>query len=205
MKLIYRTLFLLGLTIVTFSCKNEVKNTSVEAETIVAKKNESTSQKKKDLSEEDKNQVNSVLMKAMVTPELKSFVSLMVSAGVTDMLAKNKGPFTIFAPSNDALKAMGDEAMKSLLNPENKETLAAFVNAHIIKADLKSTNLVQEIKSAKGNYALTTLSGETITASREGTKIVLSSAAGKKATLGKSDIVGGNGVLHVLDNVLSSK
>lgn len=205
MKLIYRAICLLGITVVLFSCKNETKSASPDGETILAKKEVVETPEKKDLSVEEKNQVNSVLMKAMVTPELKSFVSLMVSAGVTDMLAKNQGPFTIFAPSNEALKTLGDATMKGYLNPENKANLEKLINSHIVKADLDSTVLVQKIKSGNGSYALKTLSGETLTASREGTNIVLTDAAGTKATIGKSDITGGNGVVHVLDNVLGAK
>lgn len=205
MKLIYRAICLLGITVVLFSCKNEVKSDAPEQETVLAKKEVVTTPEKKNLSVEEKNQVNSVLMKAMVTPELKSFVSLMVSAGVTDMLAKNHGPFTIFAPSNDAIETMGTVEMNEYLNPENKASLEKLINAHIVKEDLGSTALVQHIKDANGSYELTTLAGNKVTVSREGTQIILTNATGVIATLGKTDIIGGNGVLHVMDKVLLTK
>lgn len=195
MKSIYRIFFLFALTLALFSCKNDTKETVQEGEVIPVVE-------KKVLTQEEKNQVNSVLTKAMVTPEIKTFVSMLVSAGLTDMLIKEKGPFTIIAPSNDAFIALDKTKMNFLLNPVNKEAVTTLLKGHLISGNLDSATLVQNIKSANGSYKIISLSGSTYNATREGTDIVLTDAQGVKAVVGKSDIIGSNGILHVLNAVL---
>lgn len=195
MKSIYRIFFLFGLTLALFSCKNDKKETVQENGAIPVVE-------KKVLTPAEVNQVNSVLTKAMMTPEIKNFVSMLVSAGLTDMLLKEKGPFTIIAPTNEAFKALDKTKMNFLLNPVNKEAVTAILKGHIIPGSMDSTTLVQNINSANGSYKVTSLSGITYDATREGTDIVLTDAQGVKAIVGKSDIIGSNGILHLLDAVL---
>lgn len=194
MKHFFRIICVFGLTLALFSCKSDSKESAPKAGEIPAKK---------ELTKEDIKQVNSILTKAMVTPELRTFVSTLVSAGLSDKLTKEEGPFTILAPSNEAFGKIDGKRMESLLNQANKEQLSKLVNSHIVKASLDSATLVQKIKEANGSYEIVTLSGEKFTASREGNDIVITDKSGEKATIGKSDISGSNGVLHVLDNVLS--
>lgn len=194
MKYFFRLVCLFGLTLVLFSCKNDSKDSTQKAGDIPAKK---------ELTQKDIKQINSILTKAMVTPELKTFVSTLVSSGLSDKLTKEEGPFTILAPSNEAFGKVDGKRMESLLNQANKEQLAKLVNSHIVKASLDSATLVQKIKEANGSYKIVTLSGATYTASRDGNDIVIADKSDAKAIIGKSDIKGSNGVLHVLDNVLS--
>jgi uncharacterized surface protein with fasciclin (FAS1) repeats len=194
MKNVFQLICFIAFTFVVFSCKNETKETPLKAGEIPAKK---------ELTQIDKNQINSIMTKAMVTTELKTFVSMIVTTGLADKLAKEDGPFTIFAPSNDAFKNLDAKKMEALLNTANKEQLTALVKSHIFKGSLDSVNLVQKIKDGNGNYKIVTLSGATYTASKEDADIVITDKNGNKAIVGKSDISGSNGVLHVLDNVLS--
>jgi uncharacterized surface protein with fasciclin (FAS1) repeats len=195
MNSICRTLFLLGVITLALSCKNESKEAEKSEEV-------PTAATKKVLTVEEKNIVNSVLTKAMVTPESKNFVSMLLSAGLTDMLSKDEGPFTIFAPSNSAFGELDEVKRSYIFNPANKEAVVALLKSHIVAGNLDSATLVKNIKNANGNYKLITLTGITYTASREGTDIVLTDAQGRKAVLGKSDITGSNGILHIVDNVL---
>ncbi len=138
----------------------------------------------------------------MVTTELKTFVGMLVTTGLANKLAKEDGPFTILAPSNDAFKNIDVNKMEALLNSANLEQLTVLVNSHIVKASLDSVNLVQKIKEGNGKYKIVTLSGATYTASKEDAEIVLTDKNGNTSVIGKSDISGSNGVLHILNNVL---
>jgi uncharacterized surface protein with fasciclin (FAS1) repeats len=195
MKSICRIFFLVGLTLAFFSCKNETKETVQEQEVIPVVE-------KKVLTPKEKDQVNSVLAKAMVTPEIKTFVGMLVSSGLTDVLMNEQGPFTVIAPSNEAFNALDKTKMSFLLNPVNREAVISLLKSHIVSGNLDSATLVKNIKSSNGSYKVISLSGITYNATREGTDIVLTSTQGVKAIIGKSDIIGSNGVLHVLNAIL---
>jgi len=203
MTISYRYLYLLAFLFVLLSCKNEkneqtqqVKDSSQESILVPVPK-------KKLLSKEEVKQVNSVLARAMYTAELKTFVSLLVTTEQTNMLMNEVGPFTILAPSNSAFEEIDKAKMSYLLNPSNKGKLITLVKSHLIKENLDSASLVQNIKNGQGTYKIITMSGATYTASMDSTAVVLTDVKGRRAVLGKSDINGTNGVLHVLNNVLS--
>ena len=187
-----------------FSCKEKVKSHSEGVEKGTEKTIVVPVPEKKELTQEEVEQVNSVMLKSMVTPELKTFTSMLVTAGLSDLLSKEKGPFTIIGPSNQAFSAMGQVKMEELLNSANIDKLTTLIKGHVIKGDLDSTTLVQKIKDGNGSYKIITMSGATYIASREDTAIIMTDAAGTVAQLGKSDIKGSNGVVHVVDKLLGN-
>lgn len=174
---------------------------------LVACKNETEKQvepkeEKKELSTKEQQKINSVMTKAMVTPELKTFSSATVTTGLNDMLSNEKGPYTILAPVNDAFDAIPEEEMKVLLNPKSLEKFTRIMKAHVVRGEFDSAFLVQAIKDEGGRYTLTAMAGVPIYASMEGNDIVLTLLSGDKAIIGKSDIKGSNGVVHLIDKVL---
>jgi uncharacterized surface protein with fasciclin (FAS1) repeats len=185
-----------------FSCKKEVKNLSEGVEKETEKTIVVPVPEKKDLSTEEVDQVNSIMLKSMVTPELKTFTSMLVSTGLSDLLSKEKGPFTIIGPSDQAFLDMGQLQMKDLINSANLDKLTALIKGHIIKGELSSATLVQRIKEGNGSYTISAMSGAEYIVSREDTAIIITDVTGASARLGKSDIMGFNGVVHVLDKVL---
>jgi len=195
MKYFQRLICLLSLSLALVSCKNKTEEPAQKQE--VAPKVE-----KKVLSSEETNQVNSIMAKAMVTPELKKFVSMIVTTGLANMLIQQEGAYTILAPSDAALAALDKTKMDFLLNQKNKDALIKLVNSHIVVGVLDSASIVQNIKKGNGSYKIITLSGVTYTATKEGSNIVITDVNEVKAVVGKSDIIGSNGVLHVLDAVL---
>lgn len=193
-----KLLALLAITLVLFSCKNESNDSSSSSEEKKVEKKAVVQ------TPEMKKQINSVMTKAMVTPELKTFSSAIVSAGLTEVLSNEEGPFTLLAPSNDAFSAIDQSDFNRLLDPNNKGKLTQMLKNHIVKGDIDSATLVQNIKSGNGNYTLETLSGAKLIASMKGADIVIKDSNGTEAVLGKSDIKGSNGVVHVLDTILGS-
>jgi len=196
MKNIYHTIWILCLTAVLVACKNDIEDSkSMNDKEII---NTET----KPLSKEAKRELNSIFSKLMITQELKTYVRFIISADLVEVLSNQKGPFTVLAPTIDAFNNIPKEKMNLLLNYNKKEILIDLVKTHIVEGNLDSATLVQSINKNGGIYNLKTLSGVTLTASMIGNEIVIKDNKGVKAIIGKSDINGSNGVVHVLDTVL---
>ncbi len=184
-------LFLVGL--VFSACKNtegEKQNT------------DQPKKEKKVLTQNEKKQINSVMTKAMVTPEAKTFVSLLVTDGLTDMLSKQEGPFTLLSPTSEAFKNLKEEVLKDLQNPKKKTFLDSILKRHILPSTINTVTLTQKIHEGNGMYQTINLLGETLTFKKEGDDIIVTNEKGEKAKLTKTDIEGENGVLHLLNSVL---
>ncbi len=202
MNYLYRSIFILSIILTFVSCKNETKknptNTLIE-ETIVAV---DTIPKTRPLTVDDRNEDNAILTNMMLTIEAKTFVSLMVSAGLTDRLFTESDPFTVFAPSYIAFDKIPKEKMKFYLDFKNKKNLVTLINSHIIDGFMDSKTLIKSINDNGGSYSFKTISGTILIASLSGNEIILKDGFGHVATLEESDINGINGVFHLIDSVL---
>lgn len=196
MKINYLFICLFGISLITYSCKND-SNTSTQNTEIGEEKEKQLGTKQNEVL------FSSVLAKAMITPEVKTFLGFLITTEQIDVLSKEDEPHTIFAPTNDAFKLLDEKKMKDFLNPANKKELTKIIRSHIVSGKLDSGSLVQNINDGNGSYQIQTLSGTTLTASQEGAEIILTDSNGQKAALGKSDINGSNGILHVLNAVLA--
>jgi len=186
---------------ITFACKNDTKESVKVEEDIVKTAPEKVKKVKKELTVAEKEQLNSVMSKLMVTVETKNFASALVSSGLTDMLSKKKGPYTVFAPSNIAFDSIANEKKREILDPKNKETLSNLLKNHIVEGQVDSSALLQKSKGSSNSFK--TLGGSALIIKKQGSDLVIIDANGAKAVLGKSDINGSNGVVHVIDKVLS--
>jgi len=189
---------LVGTTL--FSCKNDVKNENSEgAETTV----DSTVVKNvKETKEEQKAIANSVLAKLMTTDETRTFTRYMISAGLTDIISKNEGPYTIIAPSNEAFAKLSKVTLDSLVGQSGNQKLLAVLKGHIIEGDFSSSTILQAVKN--GEHTLPTLGGRSVTFFMEGSDLLVKDASGAVAILGKTDILSENGQVHVIDAVLGN-
>lgn len=201
MKKILSILIVLSLCFVSFSCKEEKK----EPKPMDPEKAKFLKQEKKELTEEQKVQVGSVMAKIMATPELKTLSSFIISAELTETLMKDAGPFTIFAPKNEGFASLPDEMGKALSSPSNKQMLVDVLKNHVVSGKIDSSELVQKIKDNGGAYKMTSLAGTELTASKSGNDIIIKDVKGTKAIIGKSDILGSNGVVHIVDKPLATK
>lgn len=192
MKNINYLLSILMLVFVFTGCKNS--NDS--------KTNASNKKERKELTQSEKKQVNSVMTQAMMNQEVKTFVSYLVTAGLTDMLAKEDGPFTILAPSNEAFNTLKETVKNTIKNPKKKSFLDSVLKTHILKTDLNTVTLTQKINTGKGMYQTVNLLGETLTFKKSGDDLIVELENGTQAKLVKTDIKGGNGFLHIIDTVL---
>nr|WP_315458313.1 fasciclin domain-containing protein [uncultured Sphingorhabdus sp.] len=138
---------------------------------------------------------------AQSNPQASTLVTAVTAAGLAETLS-GAGPFTVFAPSNDAFAKVDKATLDGLLKPESKDKLAALLKYHVVAGNVKSGDLAKLIADGKGTATVKTLNGGSLKASMDGDKIVLTDAKGGKSTVTGADMVASNGTIHVVDTVV---
>jgi uncharacterized surface protein with fasciclin (FAS1) repeats len=118
---------------------------------------------------------------------------------------KSAGPFTVFAPTNDAFDKLPEGTVANLLKPENKALLAKILTYHVISGNLDAAAVLDAIKKGNGKVVLTTVSGGKLTASLDMGKVKLTDESGNSAFVTATDLKGTNGIIHVIDGVVLPK
>jgi uncharacterized surface protein with fasciclin (FAS1) repeats len=130
-----------------------------------------------------------------------TLVAAVKAAGLVKTL-EGKGPFTVFAPTNEAFEALPAGTVDTLLKPENKEKLTGILTYHVVAGDLTAEKLAAKIKKGGGKAELKTVNGKKLEVMMKDDKIVLKDATGGEATVTIADVKQSNGVIHVIDKVL---
>jgi uncharacterized surface protein with fasciclin (FAS1) repeats len=131
-----------------------------------------------------------------------TLVAAVKAAGLVDTL-QGPGPFTVFAPTNEAFAVLPAGTVDTLLKPENKATLVKILTYHVVPGRLDSATLEHMIRKGGGKAELTTVEGDTLTAEMNGPKnIVLVDDKGNVAQISTYDVYQSNGVIQVIDKVL---
>jgi uncharacterized surface protein with fasciclin (FAS1) repeats len=133
-----------------------------------------------------------------------TLVAAVKAAGLVQTL-KGPGPFTVFAPTNEAFGALPAGTVDTLLKPENKAALTKVLTYHVVAGKMDSAALAKAIDAGGGKAMLTEVSGGTVTATRSGSTIMLTDESGGMAHVTIPDVVQSNGVIHVVDKVLLPK
>ncbi|BFG76616.1 fasciclin domain-containing protein [Paraburkholderia terrae] len=134
-----------------------------------------------------------------------TLVAAVKAAGLVDTL-KSAGPFTVFAPTNEAFAALPPGTVETLVKPENKAALASILTYHVVPGRYDFRKLDTAIKAGGGKTALKTVNGEMLTFSENGPhNIVVADASGHTADISTYDVVQSNGVIMVVDKVLMPK
>lgn len=142
-----------------------------------------------------------IIDNAVNSKDHTTLVAAVKAAGLVDTL-KGKGPFTVFAPTNEAFSALPAGTVDTLLKPENKATLTKILTYHVISGKMDSKAIAKAIKKGGGTAEIKTVSGDTLKASMDGSDLVLTDAKGTKAKVTIADVYQKNGVIHVVDAVL---
>ena len=137
-------------------------------------------------------------------PNLTTLVAAAKAAGLVETLA-GEGPFTVFAPTNEAFEALPEGTVDTLLKPENKEQLTKILLSHVVPAKATSDVAMGMVEDDGGRHNVTTASGDTITLAVQGGNIVVFDESGNAATVTTADVMQSNGVVHVIDKVLLPK
>ena len=130
-----------------------------------------------------------------------TLVSAVTAAGLGETLS-GEGPYTVFAPTNDAFAKI-PEATLTELTTNDTETLGTILTYHVVEGNVDAATLTQAIADAgEGGYTITTVNGGTLTATVVDGDVVLTDAAGGTSTVTATDVAASNGVIHVIDSVL---
>lgn len=142
-----------------------------------------------------------IVENAVNSPIHKTLVAAVKAAGLVDTL-NSAGPFTVFAPTDDAFAKLPEGTVTTLTQPENKATLVKILTYHVVKGRISAKELAKMIKKGNGTATLTTVEGGTLKAMMSGSNIVLTDEKGGTATVTTADVFQKNGVIHVIDTVL---
>ena len=133
-----------------------------------------------------------------------TLVAAVKAAGLVDTLS-GAGPFTVFAPTNAAFAALPAGTVENLLKAENKATLTKILTYHVVAGKLDAAAVVKAITDGKGKAVVKTVSGGSLTATLEGKNVILTDEKGGKSTVVATDLMGSNGVVHVINAVVMPK
>ena len=133
-----------------------------------------------------------------------TLVAAVKSADLVNTL-RSAGPFTVFAPVNDAFSKLPAGTVDFLLKPENKTTLTKILTYHVVAGNLDAAAVLEAIKKGNGKASLKTVSGGILTASLDNGKVKLTDEKGGSAYVTTTDLKGSNGVIHVIDAVVLPK
>lgn len=130
-----------------------------------------------------------------------TLVAAVKAAGLVDTL-KTKGPFTVFAPTNQAFDKLPAGTVDTLVKPENKETLTKILTYHVLAGRFDSQAIAKQIRQGHGKAKFTTVSGGTLTAWMSGNDLILRDEKGGTSRVTIANVYQSNGVIHVVDSVL---
>ena len=142
-----------------------------------------------------------IVENAVNSPIHKTLVAAVKAGGLVDTL-EGPGPFTVFAPTDDAFAKLPAGTVDNLVKPENKATLDKILTYHVVAGKISSKELKSWIKKGNGSYVATTVEGGKLTFTEDKGKIKITDEKGGTAWITTADVFQSNGVIHVIDTVL---
>lgn len=145
-----------------------------------------------------------IIENAVNSNDHTTLVAAVKAAGLVETL-QGKGPFTVFAPTNDAFAKLPAGTVENLLKPENKAVLSGVLTYHVVAGKWSSADVAQAIKAGNGKAELKTVQGGKLWAMMVGNDVVLKDEKGNTAKITIMDVEQSNGTIHVIDAVLMPK
>ena len=143
-----------------------------------------------------------IVENAVNSKDHTTLVAAVQAAGLVETL-QSKGPFTVFAPTNDAFENLPDGTVTELLKPENKSKLTSVLTYHVLSGKYDYNALVKEIEKGNGKATIKTVSGGNLTFSKNGTRnLIVTDNNKNSANITVYDVYQSNGVILVIDKVL---
>jgi uncharacterized surface protein with fasciclin (FAS1) repeats len=142
-----------------------------------------------------------IVQNAVNSKDHTTLVAAVKAGGLVETL-EGKGPFTVFAPTNEAFAALPAGTVDTLLKPENKKMLDKILTYHVVPGKLDSAMLDKDIEKGGGKAELKTVEGGTLTVSGSGKNLMVMDEKGGSAKVTIADVMQSNGVILVVDKVL---
>ncbi len=145
-----------------------------------------------------------IIENAVNSKDHTTLVAAVKAAGLVQTL-EQPGPFTVFAPTNEAFNRLPKGTVDNLLKPENKQKLTSILTYHVVPGKLSSMDLMKMVKDGHGKATLKTVQGENLYVTMKGKKLMLTDESGRMALITIPDVNQSNGVIHVINTVLLPK
>lgn len=142
-----------------------------------------------------------IVENAVNSKDHTTLVAAVKAAGLVDTL-EGPGPFTVFAPTNEAFKKLPAGTVDNLLKPENKAQLQAVLTYHVVPGTLTAKDLMEKVKAGGGKAMLKTVQGEDLTVEEKGKGLEIIDSKGDKARVTIPNVMQSNGVIHVINTVM---
>ncbi|HWE79792.1 MAG TPA: fasciclin domain-containing protein [Pseudolabrys sp.] len=142
-----------------------------------------------------------IVQNAINSKDHTTLVAAVKAAGLVPTL-ESKGPFTVFAPTNEAFKKLPPGTVETLLKPENKDKLKSILTYHVVPGRLTAKDLKEKVKAGGGKAEIKTVEGAPLTVEEKDGKLWLIDAKGDKAEVTIANVMQSNGVIHVINTVL---
>lgn len=142
-----------------------------------------------------------IIENAIHSKDHTTLVAAVKAAGLVDTL-EGPGPFTVFAPTNEAFAQLPKGTVETLLKPENKAKLTAILTYHVVPGRYSATDLMRAVKTGGGQAMLKTVEGEPLTIKQSGHRLEVVDAKGGTAWVTIANVDQSNGVIQVIDKVL---
>ncbi len=142
-----------------------------------------------------------IIENAVNSKDHTTLVTAVKAAGLVETLS-GPGPFTVFAPTNEAFNALPAGTVETLVKPESKDTLTKILTYHVVAGRHTGKDLMAMVKKGKGKAMLTSVQGEPLTVMMEGKGLTVTDTKGGAAKVTIGDVMQSNGVIHVVDKVL---
>jgi uncharacterized surface protein with fasciclin (FAS1) repeats len=143
-----------------------------------------------------------IVQNAVNSKDHTTLVAAVKAGGLVDTLA-SPGPFTVFAPTNEAFAKLPAGTVDTVLKPENKAMLVKILTYHVVPGRMTALDLMKAVKEGGGEAKLKTVAGETLTVKQVGPgKLTVTDSKGDVAAVTIADVLQSNGVIHVIDTVL---
>ena len=145
-----------------------------------------------------------IIENAINSKDHTTLVAAVKAAGLVETL-QGKGPFTVFAPTNAAFNKLPKGTVATLLKPENLKMLQGILTYHVVSGKMNASDIVAAIKKGNGKATLKTVAGGNLVASMKGKNVIITDENGKSAKVTIADVNQSNGVIHVIDAVVTPK
>jgi uncharacterized surface protein with fasciclin (FAS1) repeats len=145
-----------------------------------------------------------IIENAVNSKDHTTLVAAVKAAGLVETL-EGPGPYTVFAPTNEAFNLLPKGTVETLLKPENKEKLSGILTYHVVAGKMDSKALAAAVKSGNGTTELKTVAGGKLWVMMKGNKIILKDEKGGMGELTIKNVYQSNGVIHVIDHVMLPK
>jgi uncharacterized surface protein with fasciclin (FAS1) repeats len=142
-----------------------------------------------------------IVQNALNSDDHTTLVAAVKAAGLVETL-EGPGPFTVFAPTNEAFSKLPAGIVETLLKPENKAMVTKVLTYHVVSGKMGARDIAAAIKSGMGKAELNTVSGGKLWASMQGKDLILTDEKGDKSKVTIANVEQSNGVIHVIDTVL---